>query len=101
MSVEAAAKIAPVPVVGLTEDYRNDKSYKPAALFDTMMARLSLKNDAAISRLLQLPPPIISKVRSKQVSITAATVLRIHDVTGWTISDIRSLMGVKSSVQSI
>ncbi len=88
-------------VVGLTENHLEDPSYNPAKLLDTMLERLKLKNDAALSRVLLLPPPVLSKIRNKHTSITSAIVLRMHDITGWSIADMRSLMGVKPAVKPL
>jgi plasmid maintenance system antidote protein VapI len=80
----------------LTEDHINNPSYSPATLLDAMLGRYELKNDAALARALQLPPPVISKLRSKQVGITPAILLRMHEVTGWAVSDLKARMGLKS-----
>lgn len=88
-------------ITALTENHLDNPEYSPAKLLDTMHERLQLKNDAALARLLQLPPPVISKLRLRQASITAAILIRMHDITGWSISDMRSLMGIKSQFQTV
>jgi plasmid maintenance system antidote protein VapI len=96
MSVVAAAVKTDIPFVALTEDHLANPDYAPGNLLDALIARMQLKNDAALARVLLLPPPVISKIRRKQVGITPAIMVRIHDITGLSISEIRGHMGVKS-----
>lgn len=65
----------------------------PAKLLDALVEHLGLKNDAALSRVLQMSPPWISKLRSKTLPVSAAVLVRMHDVTGLSIRDLRALMG--------
>jgi hypothetical protein len=70
-----------------------DFNYNPEALLDAIIAQLGIRNDAALSRRLEVAPPVISKIRSKTLPIGATLLIRIHEETGWTIKDIRSKMG--------
>jgi uncharacterized protein (DUF2336 family) len=104
MSVEQAIKAAALSgmcMTALTENHLDNPAYTPAALLDVMSNRFDCKNDAALSRLLQLPPAVVSKLRRKQASITSGILVRMHDITGWSISDLRSHMGIKSQFQSL
>ena len=40
-------------------------SFVPNKLLDTLIERLNLKNDADLCRLLEVQPPIISKIRTR------------------------------------
>lgn len=44
-------------------------SYDPNALLDALMEKLRLKNDAALCRLLEVAPPVISKIRHKRLPL--------------------------------
>jgi plasmid maintenance system antidote protein VapI len=90
-----------VIITALTENHLDNPDYTPARLLDAMIERLGLKNDAAIARTLELPPAAVSKLRRRQASITAALLVRMHDITGWSISDLRALMGLKSQFQTL
>ena len=68
-------------------------NYKPDVLLDAIIAQLGIRNDAALSRRLEVAPPVISKIRKKTLPIGANLLIRIHEETGWTIKDIRSKMG--------
>ena len=70
-----------------------DFNYNPEALLDAIIAEFGIRNDAALSRRLEVAPPVISKMRSKTLPIGATLLIRIHEETGWAIKDIRSKMG--------
>lgn len=90
-------KAVPNPhITALTENHIDNPDYTPARLLDEILVRFRLKNDAALARVLQLPPSVVSKIRSKKTSITSGLLIRLHDVTGWAIGDLRALMGIKS-----
>lgn len=59
------------------------------------MERLNLKNDAALSRALEVAPPVISKIRHRTLPIGATILLRMHEVSEFSIRELKSLMGVR------
>jgi plasmid maintenance system antidote protein VapI len=67
--------------------------YDPARLLDVLVARLRLKNDAALSRLLEVEAPTISKIRNRRLRVGAAMLLRMHEVSNLSIEELRALMG--------
>ena len=67
--------------------------YDPDALLDALLDRLQLKNDAALCRVLSVPPPVISKIRHRQIPIGAVLLLRMHEESGLSIKHLRLLMG--------
>lgn len=54
-----------------------DVSKCPNQFFDTLIKVLKLKNDAALSRALEVAPPVISKIRHRRLSIGYALLVRI------------------------
>lgn len=68
-------------------------TYDPGALLDYLRAKLRLKNDRALANALGTGAPLISKVRSGQKPLSASLMIRIHEVTGLSIREIRDLMG--------
>lgn len=72
-----------------------DAQYDPNRLLDAIIDRLRLKNDAALSRVLEVAPPVISKIRHNTLPIGATLLLRMHEESEFTISELRALM-VKS-----
>lgn len=62
------------------------------ALLDTVRGKFGIKSDRALSKALGLTPPTISKIRRGRKPVSAETVLRVHDVTGWSIGFIKALL---------
>lgn len=78
----------------LLNKFDKEPGYNPDALMDGLIERLQLKNDAALSRMLRVQAPIISKVRRRRAPVTAALLLRMHEVTSVPVGTLRRLMGV-------
>lgn len=76
-----------------TDHLQNFPKYNPNKFLDTMREKLFLKNDAALSRTLEVGPPVISKIRHGRLPIGGALLIRIHEVTGLSIADLRSSLG--------
>lgn len=68
-------------------------NYDPANLLDEVIKLKNLKNDAGLCRALGVAPPIISKVRNKQLPVGASLLVRLNELTDVSIRDLRRLMG--------
>ncbi|MFK3738409.1 hypothetical protein [Massilia sp. TN1-12] len=66
--------------------------YDPNRVLDAIIKKLSLKNDAALSRVLEVAPPVISKIRHNTLPIGATILLRMHEVSDFSIRELRALM---------
>jgi hypothetical protein len=66
--------------------------YDPNRVLDAIITRLRLKNDAALSRVLEVAPPVISKIRHNTLPIGATILLRMHEVSDYSIRELRALM---------
>lgn len=71
----------------------SQESYNPNHLLDTLRERMKLKNDAALSRALEVAPPVISKIRHRTLPVGASLLIRMHEVTQMSIRELRDLMG--------
>jgi plasmid maintenance system antidote protein VapI len=71
----------------------SQESYNPNQLLDNLLEKMRLKNDAALSRVLEVAPPVISKIRHHRLPVGASLLIRMHEVTGMSIRDLRDLMG--------
>ena len=60
-------------------------------LLDTLQEKYNLKNDAAISKALEVAPPVISRIRNGKASVTVDITIRIHETFGMPIADIKAL----------
>jgi hypothetical protein len=71
----------------------SQEPYNPNNLLDVLLGKMELKNDAALSRMLEVGPPIISKIRHRRLSVGASLLIRMHEVSGMSVRDLRDLMG--------
>ena len=71
----------------------SNQRYDPDQLLASLIGKLSLKNDAALSRALEVSPPVISKIRHRRLPVTASLLIRMHEVSNLTIRELRVLMG--------
>lgn len=69
------------------------KSYDPNAMLDTILVKMQLRNDAALSRLLEIQAPVISKIRHHRMPVSGALLVRIHEATGLSVRTLQDLMG--------
>ncbi|HZV64020.1 MAG TPA: hypothetical protein VFG03_03800 [Telluria sp.] len=66
--------------------------YDPNRVLDAIIEKLQLKNDAALSRALEVAPPVISKIRHRTLPIGATILLRMHEVSDFSIRELRAMM---------
>jgi hypothetical protein len=69
------------------------QGYDPNHLLDELIAQMHLKNDAALSRALEVGPPVISKIRHRRLPVGASLLIRMHETSGKDIHELRELMG--------
>jgi len=67
--------------------------FRSADLLDVLINFLGLKNDAALSRELRVSAPILSKIRHGVLPVSAAILVRMHEVSGLSIYELRACMG--------
>jgi len=60
------------------EKMQSMQRYDPDMLLASLIGRLNLKNDAALSRALEVSPPVISKIRHRRLPVTASLLIRMH-----------------------
>jgi hypothetical protein len=75
----------------------DDAAYDPNRVLDAIIEKLNLKNDAALSRALEVAPPVISKIRHRTLPIGATILLRMHEVSDFSIRELRALMATPES----
>jgi hypothetical protein len=81
------------PQTGQLATTQPAQRYDPDHLLATLIERLNLKNDAALSRALEVSPPVISKIRHRRLPVTASLLIRMHEVSALSIQELRLLMG--------
>ncbi len=80
-------------------NFLHNETYKPGALFDDVMNMKGLRNDTQLANALGLGAPTICKMRKKHTQITADLLIRMHDVTGRTLDDLRTVAGIPIGIQ--
>jgi hypothetical protein len=75
------------------EAVSHSRQYNPDNLLASLIGKMNLKNDAALSRALEVAPPVISKIRHRRLPVGASLLIRMHEVTDLSIQELRELMG--------
>ena len=65
-----------------------------ATLLEAVSNKLGVVSDAALARVLQLAPPVISKLRHGKLSVGPALLINCHEETGISIKDLKHLAGL-------
>jgi len=71
----------------------NPPQYDPNRLLNTIIRRFGLRNDSDLARFLEAQPSHISKLRNHRLRVSPELMIRIHELTGIGIREMRSLMG--------
>ena len=77
----------------LLKDLTSSPTYNPNRVLDAIIEKLHLKNDAALSRALEVAPPVISKIRHNTLPIGATILIRMHEISDFSIKELADLMG--------
>jgi hypothetical protein len=77
----------------MANDTASGQTYNPNRLLDALLESMRLKNDAALSRMLEVAPPVLSKIRHHRMPVSASVLIRMHEATKMSIGDLRFLMG--------
>lgn len=67
-------------------------AYSPSDLLDKLMILFNLKNDLSFSKKFGFSPSHISKLRHKRTVISPNFLLRIHDISQISISELKKMM---------
>lgn len=62
------------------------------ALLDKVLKLAGLKNDAALSRALEVAPPVISKIRHGHLPVGASFAIRLYELTNISIAEIKGIL---------
>jgi hypothetical protein len=67
--------------------------YDPNRLLDTLMKRLEVDTDEALSRTLQVSADSIGDIRAGRVAVSASMLLWFSDLTELSTDELRRIMG--------
>lgn len=74
-----------------------DTPYHPERVLDQVSEKLGLSNDVALARALKIAAPLLDRIRHGQTPLRASILLRINEVSGLSMAELRSLMGDRRS----
>lgn len=92
--MKAPMRIVKNSIRPLDMNTTDNPAYDPNALLDYVLKKYELKNDAELSRALEVMPPVVSKIRHGRQPISANILLRIHDFTQEPMDTLRVVLGV-------
>ncbi|MYM25759.1 hypothetical protein GTP46_24325 [Duganella sp. FT135W] len=67
------------------------RQLEPNALIDYLLTENNIANDAALSRALEVAPPVISKIRNNRLYVGATLRLRIMRKFGMSLEKLDEL----------
>jgi plasmid maintenance system antidote protein VapI len=60
-------------------------------LLDELQSRFDIKNDRQLAAKLDVSTPVMSRVRNGKCAVSADIMIRIHEVFGLPIAEIKGL----------
>lgn len=69
--------------------------YDPNRMIDAVIDHMKLRNDAALARLLEVGPPVISKLRNRKIPIGPIHLIIFHEASDISIRALKALAGMK------
>lgn len=71
----------------------SSSNYCPENLLDALAEKLGVKSDAGLSRVLDISPSTISRMRHRRIPIYPAILIRMNEISGLSIMELRALAG--------
>lgn len=84
-----------IPVT--TQQAPTSVPYHPERVLDKVSETLKLCNDAALAKALKIAAPLLEQIRQRQTPLRASILLRINEVSGLPMGELRALMGDRRS----
>lgn len=79
----------------LSEETRRARAVVQSALLDDILRKSMIKNDAVLSRMVEMSPPVISKLRNGHLPVGPGMLIALSEVTGRSIKDMKQALGMK------
>lgn len=64
-----------------------------SALLDTIIKEHEIKNDARLALLLEVSPPVVSKIRNGWMPLGPSLLISLHEATGRDIRSMKRALG--------
>jgi hypothetical protein len=68
---------------------------------DLLIKTMKLKNDAALSRVLEVAPPVISKIRHGTLPVGATLLIGAHEESGLSIREMKAVLGMSKVTETV
>jgi antitoxin HigA-1 len=68
------------------------ENYNPGYMFDTLIARMQLKNDEELAQKLKVAKPVVTLMREGKLSISASMLIWLHEASGISLQELRTLL---------
>lgn len=72
--------------------FNKEELQKINDFLDEVIEFMRLKNDAALCRQIDIMPPVISKLRHGVLPFGPIYIIKIHELTDWSIADIKAAL---------
>ena len=66
-------------------------------LLDELQYKFKVKNDRQLAKALNVSTPVLSRIRNNKSAVSAEIMIRIHEVYGMPIAEIKALCVEASS----
>lgn len=74
--------------------------HRNKAFLDLLILTMSLKNDAALSRVLEVAPPVISKMRSGALPVGPTLLISAHEESGLSIKEMKTVLEEQTTLEA-
>jgi len=75
--------------------------FNPNNLLDFLIKTMNLSGDGALAKELKVAKPIIDKIRSGDIPVGGSILLWMHEATGISIEELRTLMRDKRTASRL
>lgn len=77
------------------EQVRAELAARQSTLLDDILQAVGIKNDAHLSRLVEMSPPVISKLRNGRMPIGPSMLIALNEISGRDIKDMKRHLGMR------
>lgn len=77
-----------------------EQAKRNSAFIDLLINTMTLKNDAALSRVLEVAPPVISKIRHGRLPVGASLLISAHEESGLSIHEMKTVIGISKFTEA-
>lgn len=84
----------------MPKTYGDGRTQSPNHFLNSLLAHMGLKNDAALSRKMDVAPPVLSKIRHNRLAVTPGVLIKAHDATGLSIDQLREFLYASAETEA-